>query len=273
MPHLQGENQIVRLRQTAEKLALRIYNVQDVAGVVFTGGLARGFMDEYSDIDIMVFLRKENNVTRKQIRQIDSEEQQLADVDMDVEVHTIEAYMKKKWNEIDRWSFSKADIVFDSNDVVKQLFDGKLIVSNEFWIRRIAVCGEYVKWYCCPFSEGVDTMAEAWIDRGDLLSAQYCLNYSLDAMLNIVFALNKEFVPPAKWKLFYSYNLRWLPANYKTLIEEILTTQTFSEGNFQRRLKALRTLWRGILPKIGKETGLKPDTISKYYVEKILRQG
>jgi Mg/Co/Ni transporter MgtE len=53
-------------------------------------------MDKYSDIDIMVFLRKENNVTRKQIRQISSEEQQLAGADMDVEVHTIEAYRKKK---------------------------------------------------------------------------------------------------------------------------------------------------------------------------------
>lgn len=84
-----------------------------------------------------------------------------------------------------------ADIAFDPNGMIRQLLDEKLIVSDEFWIRRIAVCGEYLKGYCCPSSEGVSTMAEAWIDRGDLLSAQYCLNYSLDTVLRIVFALNK----------------------------------------------------------------------------------
>ena len=167
---------------------------------------------------------------------------------------------------------SKAEIIFDPNGMVKQLFDEKLGVSSEFWIRRIVVCSEYLKWYCCPFDEGASTMAEAWIDRGDLLSAQYCLSYSLDTMLRIVFALNKEFVPPAKWKLFYSYTLRWLPTNYKKLLEKIVTIQAFSEGDFQRRLTALRTLWRDILPKIEEETGLKPDAMSKYYVEKILRQ-
>src|SRR4030043_767589 len=177
---------------------------------------------------------------------------------MDIEVHTLEAFRKKKWNEIERWSFSKAEIIFDPNGMVKQLFDEKLGVSNDFWIRRIVVCSEYLKWYCCQSSEGVSTMAEVWIDRGDLLSAQYCLSYSLDTMLRIVFALNKEFVPPAKWKLFYSYNLRWLPANYKELLKEIVTLQAFSERDFQRRLTALRTLWRGILPKIEKETGLEP---------------
>lgn len=101
MPQIQGENQIAKLRQAAEKLASKISNAQDITGIVFMGGLARSFMDKYSDIDVIIILRKENDATRKRIRQIGLEAQQLAGVDMNVEVHTLEAFRKKKWNEID----------------------------------------------------------------------------------------------------------------------------------------------------------------------------
>jgi hypothetical protein len=43
--------------------------------------------------------------------------------------------------------------------------------------------------------ENAGTIAEAWVDRGDMLSAHYCLNYSIELLVKTVFALNKEFLP------------------------------------------------------------------------------
>jgi len=272
MIHLQGENEIVRLRQIADKLAADISRFQNVTGVIFMGGLARGFMDKYSDIDIIALLDKENSFVRKQVKQASSEEQKNAAVDIDVEVHTLAAYTKKKWNEIDRWSFSKANVVFDPNGTVRRLLDEKLCISSELWIKRIAVCSEYLKWYCCPAIESAKSMAEAWIDRDDLSSAHYCLSYSLDTMLRLIFALNNEFVPPAKWKLFYSYSLQWLPTNYEKLLKEAMTIRAFSEDDCRRRISALKKLWSSILPEIEEKTGLNLEKLSKHYVEKVLRQ-
>jgi hypothetical protein len=48
--------------------------------------------------------------------------------------------------------------------------------------------------------------------------------------------------------------------------------EEFSVKDFERRLLAMRALWREILPKIEEETGLTTEKISKYYVEKVLNQ-
>lgn len=105
-----------------------------------------------------------------------------------------------------------------------------------------------------------------------MVSAHYCLTYSIDVMLRTVFALNREFVPPQKWTLFYSYGLKWLPKDYKQLLTEAMTVQEMSKNDFERRLNALRKMWRGIVPKIEGTTGLTFDLVSKYYVEKVLHQ-
>jgi len=85
-------------------------------------------------------------------------------------------------------------------------------------------------------------------------------------LLKILFALNKEFLPPTKWRIFYSYRLKWLPEDYKELLEETMYTKNFSVKELNRRLKAIRRLWLNILPKIEDETGLTPKKISECYL-------
>jgi len=58
--------------------------------------------------------------------------------------------------------------------------------------------------------------------------------------------------------------------NYGELIKEAMIAKDFSAIEFNRRLKAIRCLWRETAPKIEKETGLTPQEISRYYVAKIL---
>jgi hypothetical protein len=115
-------------------------------------------------------------------------------------------------------------------------------------------------------------LAEIWVDRGDLVSAHYCLNYALILVIRIIFALNREFLPPPKWEMFYSYSLKWMPPSYERLVSEALTVRNLSKPDLNRRLKATRELWLEILPKIKEETGLTPELISKEYVKHVLRQ-
>jgi len=272
MVRLKGENQIRKFRRVVEGLVSKIVSFEGVRGIVFIGGLVRGFADKFSDLDIIVFLSRRDGQVRRKIRDLGVDEQRRLGIDVDLEVHFLEDFRRWKWDEVDKWEFSRAEIVFDPKGEVKKVFREKLRVPKGFWVKRIVVCGEYLKWYCCPPKKDVGTVAESWIERGDLVSAHYCLNYAVDLLVRVIFALNREFLPAPKWRIFYSYGLRWLPENYKRLLGEAMLVKSFSVKDFNRRLGPVRELWCGILPKIREETGLTTELISKCYVEKVLHQ-
>jgi predicted nucleotidyltransferase len=272
MVRLKGENQIRKFRQVAEGLVSKIVSFEDVAGIVFIGGLVRGFVDKFSDMDIIVFLSRRDEQLRKKIRDLGSDRQRRLGIDVDLEVHFLEDFKKWKWGEVDKWEFSRAEIAFDPKGELKKMFGEKLRVSKSFWVKRIVVCGEYLKWYCCPPKGDVGTMAECWIERGDLVSAHYCLDYAVELLIRVTYALNREFLPAPKWKIFYSYGLKWLPEGYERLVGEALLVKSFSVKDFMRRLEAIRKVWCELLPKIREETGLTTELITKYYVEKVLHQ-
>jgi len=269
---LEGKNQIGKFRQVARELASRIASYEGVVGIVFIGGLVRGFVDKFSDVDIIVFLSRRNEQLRKNIRNLGSDKQRRLGIDMDLEVHFLEDFKRWKWNEVDRWEFSRAEIAFDPEGEIEKVFGEKLKVSKGFWIKRIVVCGEYLKWYCCPPEEEVGTVAECWVERGDLVSAHYCLDYAVELLIRVTYALNRQFLPAPKWRIFYSYGLKWLPEGYRRLLGEALLVKSFSVKDFMRRLEAIRKLWCKLLPKIREETGLTTELITKYYVEKVLHQ-
>lgn len=273
MERLNGSNRIEQFEKIAELLQSKIVSFEGVSGIVLMGGLVRGFADKYSDVDIIVLLRERDESLRQKIRKIGSDEQKRSGVNVDLEVHFLEDFRAWKWDEMAKWDFSHSQITFDPEGKALKLFKKRLRVSKGFWLKRIVIYGEYVKWYCCPPRDNVGTIAETWVNRGDLISAHYCLNYALSLLIRIIFALNREFLPPPKWEIFYSYTLKWLPTNYKRFIGEALTVKSLSKRDLDRRLKAARELWREILPKIREETGLTPELISRQYVKHVLRQG
>jgi predicted nucleotidyltransferase len=272
MMKLKGKNQIAKFRQVAERLASDIASHEGVAGIVFLGGLVRGFADRFSDLDMTVFLDREDKRLKAQIYKISSDEAKRSGVEVDLMIHCLGNFRRWKWDEADRWELSKAEIVYDPKGEIRKVFDEKLTLPKDLWTRRIAVYAEYLKWYACPPKRGIGTIAESWIERGDLVSAHYCLSYPLDLLIRLVFALNKEFLAPPKWRIHYSYNLKWLPTDYRRLVEEAMIVKSLSIKDFSRRLEVIQKLWNNMLPKIKDVTGMEREQLSKCYVEKILRQ-
>ena len=268
---LSGTNRIRKFSQVAEKLTAKISIQKHVIGIVFIGGLARGFVDQSSDLDGMIFLDRKNKALEKQIRKIVESESKNSNIDIDLEIHLLENFKKHKWNETEKWDFSRAKIAYDKKDQIKRIIAAKSKTSEDFWLRRLVQCTEYMKWYCCPPDENVGTVTEAWLDRGDPVSAHFCVSYAIELILKTVFALNKEFMPPPKWSVFYSRNLKWLPKNY-ALLNYAMKTDDLSADDLRRRLKAVREIWAEILPKIRSETGFGPREIDRYYVAQILKQ-
>ncbi len=272
MTKLKGPNQIDTFRRVAERLVSRISTYEGVCGIVYLGGLTRGFADAFSDLDITVFLGKDDKGLQKAIRSIALNEEKRSGLEIDLMIDHFKDSQKREWDEIERWDFSKAKVVFDPEAQIQELFEEKLSMSHDFWINRIVTLAAYLSWYCCPNEEGVGTITEAWTDRGNLVAAHHCMSYGLDLLLEMVFALNREFLPPPKWRLFDSYDLKWLPHDYKDLVQEAMIVSSFSKGDLDRRLNAVRQLWRRTLSKVKKETRMALEQIHAYYVQNILHQ-
>lgn len=267
---LVGENRISDFRRIARRLASRLSSHKGVIGIVFLGGLVRGFVDEYSDLDIVVLISGGEKL-REKLYSLSSDVARQLHVDVDLEIHFVDDFRKRKWDEIDRWEFSRAQIVFDPKGTMKEILDHKLTMPEGFWTRRVVTYAEYLKWYCCPPKRGIGTIAESWVKRGDLFFAHYCLSYAADLVLKLTFALNKEHLPAAKWRLFYSHRLKWKPRKFERLFKESMKIEDFSTKDFARRLNAIREMWLSIVPRIRDEVGLSIDKSSEYYVENILR--
>jgi len=272
MIELKGPNQIDTFRRVAEKLVSRISVYEGVRGILYLGGLARGFADRFSDLDITVFLDWDDKGLQRAIRSIALDEEKRSGLEIDLMIHDLEDSRKKRWDEIERREFSKAKVVFDPEGQIEELLSEKLSVSRDFWVNRIATLTEYLKWYCCPSEEGVGTITEAWVERGDLVGAHHSVSYGLEVILEMVFALNREFFPSVKWRLFDSYGLKWLPEDYRHLVQEIMVVRSFSKGDLDRRLIAARQLWHRVLPKVEEETRMTLEELDVYYVRNILHQ-
>ena len=271
MIKLRGENKIKKFKRIAEELAHKISGITGVAGILFTGGLVRGFVDQFSDLDIIIFLRKKDEQLRKKIYDISLSSEKKSGIDIDLEVHFLEEFKNRELSDVDKWDFSRINIFFDPDGVIKDILKEKLRIPRSLWINSIVIPAVLMSWYCCPPKQGVGTIAESWIVRGNLVAAHYCLNHAVNLLFKIVFTLNRDFLPPPKWIIPYSHCLKWLPEDFNELIKEAIIIKTFSEKDFKRRLKIIREIWMKMLPKIEEKLGFSSDLISEYYVEKILR--
>ena len=281
---LKGENQIHKFRQAAEALAGRFASYDGVIGIIFLGALVRGFADRTSDLDITVVVRQRDEALRRQLRQLAVDVARRSDVaDVDLIITLLDDFAQRDWDEGEKWEYSNAaEVVFDPSGAVKAVICKKLAAPQAFWIQRIVCCATYLTWYCCPPHEawvftrdrlGIpSTIAESWVDRGDVVAAHYCLHYGVDLLLQLIFALNREYVPVPKWRLHYSYELKWLPNDYQALLKEILSTRSLSVEELHRKLGAIQKLWADVLIKIKDEFKLTSQQITDYYVHNILQQ-
>jgi len=268
---LKGENQIERFSRVADKFVSEVSSYDGVSGIVLLGGLAREFVDEFSDLDVTVFLDKADKSLESRIRSI-AEKEKRSGIDIDLDIYDITYTPHARWDDMMLWEYSKAKIVFDPKGECKNAIKKKLDVPKDFWTRCISALVEHLSWYCCPLEETVGTIAEAWIKRGDLTSAHYCLNYGVELIVKLLYALNKEFAPAPKWLLFYSHNLAKLPEGFKKDIEESSTVRNLSLEELQRRLMVLRRLWSKIEPMIEKEAKLTLSQLHDYYYKSILKR-
>jgi hypothetical protein len=200
-------------------------------GVLLTGGVARGYADHFSEIDLAVYLRQATfeGWTRSGLAPCAEGDSCLDGWHVDFDYLCYEDELEAEWENVKRWDRSYAVVLHDPQGGVQEMLARKAVLTDEekqsLTSRHLILFGEY---YC-------NLVVPSWIHRGDLLAAHHCLNTALDSLIRVTFLANDELIPFDKWTLNLSYTLAWTPSDWQRRMEQALLVREFSQTDVERR--------------------------------------
>lgn len=235
--------------KNAKKIANDLSKENGVIGITLCGGLSRGYADELSEIDLIVYL--ENEVYNDWITgmgPIPHSDALWKGNYVDVEFFSFEKEAKENWDLIKKWDASYNVILFDPKKKIEVLFNEKDVFSS---LEKYQCISEY--YGKCMYIGNLVILQ--WINRGDPLAANQLISNAISALIGLVFLANDEYPPHEKWALNYSYSLKWLPKDWKNRISEIILTKEVSVEEVERRRGLFIDLYKDCWEKlVGKES-------------------
>ena len=175
-----------------------------IIGILLSGGLARGFADHFSDIDIEIFHPRgfsklilpespRGSHWTPQGNEIEIEKSCFED-------HLDPQNDEMLWNMSNRWDKVHANILYDPKGHIANLLKAKVVFRPGEWERLHKLAGTSPQWLAT-------IVANSWVERGDIAAAHHVLNCAISLLLDYLFLSNQQFIPPDKWKLFHSKQL------------------------------------------------------------------
>lgn len=263
---IKGKNIHKKHEAVALSLCDKVSKDRGVTGIVLLGGLVRGFADEYSDVDVVVIMRKRDPRLKRELEEMGRRAGADAAVDVDLEVHSLQDFEKLEKTDSRRWEYSSAKIVLDRRGEVKKAVSGLVSVPEDYWKDRIVASWMYLQWYGCP-AEGAKSIAEVMVERGCPISGHQCVNYALEQLMQLLYSVNRQFVPAPKWKAFYLGELKWIPDGLLPTIEEATVTRAMDGADVARRVAALRRLHVQLSSMVLEATGLSQEEFLRHFIK------
>lgn len=234
---------------------------KDVEGVMFLGGVARGYADVDSDIDIAVF-------SKKKLTWLSLGENFDAD-NIDLEFFNIKMEDdNNEWDEACKEAYYEGKIVFDRNGLVKKFIDEKLFYSDEefqynycYHIFHLAWHGFIYTPYRNKNIRGYSWVLpnDLWVRRGPIENGYFVLQKCAGIFMESLFTLNKRWAPDFKWIYRKSLTLPYLPTDYKKKMDFILFSE-FNKENYYKKLQYMQEMLDECFEKV---SSLLPENMYK----------
>jgi predicted nucleotidyltransferase len=266
---LEGDNRIDSFRRTADEFVKSLSHFDSVEGILYIGGLARGFTDKHSDLDLIVIFNNDDSYARDFLNSLAAQHEDRSGIEVDIEIYYLEDYIAKDWDENVRWELSHAIYAYDRQGEVEKRIKLKLQIDEDAWKSRIAHPLVYISWYCSPPDDYIPSMIDLWRDRGSPLSAQYSVLYGLELVLQVVYALNREYLPAPKWRIFYVKYLDWIPDNFEAALQQIMLPSALTTDDAKERAKIVSKINFDLLNRADEVFGLDRDAIRKVYMRDV----
>lgn len=258
---LQRENRFEELSAKLHRTLDRFLAFGEVVGILLCGGLARGYGDHLSEIDLTVFLTPGQYAAYKRgktpvplgIAVIDG---QL----YDIKLVDYEEALAREYSLVELWDLSYARILYDPEEKLSKFLKTKLsrpvdpalaggLLFEAWWHYRLA--------------------GDIWIYRGDAAQGHYVLNSALKPLLGALFLANDEYIPHDKWLVHFTRTLAWKPDRWDEELQAALSTGSFDLDSLRARQQALHRLWTAIDARLREKTGTPLSMMQRPFCEKL----
>lgn len=212
-----GKNRYKEFLSAAKIISKKISKIEGVVGILATGGIGRGYCDEYSDLDLIVYVDDE---IVKEIEKYIAVGLRYKDIELDTPVESYQRALKHKspspyWSQVMRWDKENSQILFDADNKIENLLKEKLVFPD--WEQK-----KLLKKY----SEGVEDHLkynfEMWEKRGSLINLADSLIKATEYIILWIYAKNKKFQPYLPKWLFYYLENNFVPeAKHLDIIKKV----------------------------------------------------
>lgn len=256
---LDSENIVEKLLSELKKNMSRILSFDEIIGVMLDGGLSRGYGDHLSEIDVVIYLNKEQFLNYKKnktpvplgITKIDG-------YLYDIKIENYEDVLKRDFDMVALWDMSYGKVIYDPNNKLTELIKEKLskpinrsqaegLMFNAWWSYRLA--------------------GDIWINRNDITQGHFVLNNAIKPLISALFIANDEYIPHDKWIIHMSRTLDWKPGNWDDILVNIFSTGNFDLQSLISRQEIIHKLWTIIDIKLKEKIDLSVHYMQKYFFD------
>ena len=205
-----------------------------MVGIVATGGIGRGFSDEYSDLDLIVYAE------RDRVREIEAYiavgQLLYKGIQFDTPVESYQKAMRHKspstyWSQELRWTLKNSIIFFDTDNRLASLIAEKVVFPES---ERSRMMKDYRHWV----DEILNYMYPTWEARGQAHNMAHILRQAAENIILWIYAKNGRFQPyRRKWLFYYLENDLVPEAKYFATLKKAFTRSvpTLAQARALRR--------------------------------------
>ena len=226
------------------------------------GGLGkRNFIDEYSDLDIGLFLSKipERHFLPPFSFYIKIQNFKF---EFNISQHIISSQLKENWNSDQKQAYSNGLIAFDRNGEIQKLLDKKLLRDRNQDLNRLVTLINQFFWRA-------EHHCFNTFKRGLASSSHLLLNDGLNLLIEAIFILNMREKPHTKWVIEELDQLDFLPNKAIEKFDLATLIKDFTYEDIQRRFQILTEIKKDILNKINEEYKEFPNNTYMYWTKNL----
>jgi hypothetical protein len=232
---VQSPNLISDLRRHLDAQMPTFSALPGVIGITLNGGMARGYADALSEIDVTLFLSADAYRLWQNGRSpIPLGIAVIAGALYDVKIVDFQGEKARDWEADTLWDASYAEILYDPQHVLAALFEEKLV---RFPQPQDAEGDLFRSWWYFRLA------GDIWIQREDVPQGHLMLNQAVVTLVRALFLANREFIPHEKWLLHMSRSLEWKPDAWETRLGEAMSTGDMRLPGLIARQTCIERLW------------------------------
>jgi hypothetical protein len=203
--------------QAARIIAKKISTIEGVVGILATGGIGRGYCDDYSDLDLIVYANDEKVLDIGNYIAIGW--LMYKNIDLDTPVESYEQALRANspsdhWSQVMRWDRQNSILLFDSENRIRDLLKAKLVFPERERQQILKECTQEVE-------EFLVYSFDMWEQRGSVVNLADLLITSAKWLIQWIYAKNGKFQPYLpKWLFYYLENGQVPEAEFFELIKK-----------------------------------------------------